>query len=66
MKHAAAFGRFWYDFIVGDSAVLAIGGVVILTATWVLSEIGVSTVAEIVAPGLVIATLWISLPRRKL
>ena len=27
MKFLKGFGYFWYDFIVGDSIVLAIGGV---------------------------------------
>ncbi len=30
MKYLVGVGRFWYDFIVGDSVVLAIGGVALL------------------------------------
>ena len=26
MRYVTGFARFWYDFIVGDSVVLAIGG----------------------------------------
>lgn len=30
MKWISAFGRFWYDFIVGDSVELAIGGCTVI------------------------------------
>jgi len=37
MKHLAAFGRFWWDFIVGDDWVSAAGVALALAATAVLA-----------------------------
>lgn len=65
MKYAVAFGRFWYDFIVGDSVLLAIGGVLAVFLAWAMVQVDASKVAEFVVPGIVVATLWVSLPRRK-
>jgi hypothetical protein len=36
-----AFGRFWYDFIVGDDWMAAAGVVVMLGGAWVLIQAGV-------------------------
>ena len=33
MKHLAAFGRFWWDFIIGDDWLAAAGVAVALAAT---------------------------------
>jgi hypothetical protein len=56
-----AFGRFWYDFIVGDSAVLAIGGVIALALTALLITNGAGASAPVVLPVLVAVTLAIGL-----
>jgi hypothetical protein len=37
-----AFGRFWYDFVIGDDWVIAAGVVVALLGTWLLSRAGVT------------------------
>lgn len=57
-----AFGLFWYDFLVGDSIVLAIGGVLIVALGYLLVHLDIATVAQIVLPIAGILTLYISLP----
>ena len=37
-----AFGRFWYDFVVGDDWRVALGVAVSLAATWGLTRSGVN------------------------
>jgi hypothetical protein len=61
MKYIAGFGRFWWDFIVGDSILLAIGAPVALLAGYGLSKGDYSSVAEILVPVIVVLTLIASL-----
>ena len=61
MRWLVAFGRFWYDFIVGDSAVLAIGVIITLALTALLVAAGAATYGPLVLPLLVALTLAISL-----
>jgi hypothetical protein len=61
MRWLEAFGRFWYDFIVGDSAVLAIGVIVALALTALLVAAGAGMYGPLVLPLLVALTLAISL-----
>jgi hypothetical protein len=61
MRYVVGFGRFWYDFIVGDSVALAIGGVAVLVLGWVLVTAGAGAAAEILLPLIVVATLAVSL-----
>ena len=42
MKYIVAFGRFWWDFIVGDDWLVAAGVAVALGATWALAHHGVN------------------------
>jgi hypothetical protein len=57
---AAAFGRFWYDFVIGDdwtiAALLAVG----LLATFGLSRAGVSAwwLMPLVATLALVLSLW--------
>lgn len=62
MKWVVGFGRFWWDFIVGDSIVLAIGGVSILAIAYALAESGNGLLAQFVLPVAVFATIVASLP----
>jgi hypothetical protein len=55
------FAYFWYDFIVGDSIVLALGGVGALVASYVVVALGAAALAEIILPIVVIATIVSSL-----
>ena len=61
MKWIVAFGRFWYDFIVGDSAALAIGGVAALALTALLVATAGAELAAWLLPLLVAVTLAVSL-----
>ena len=63
MRYMAAFARFWYDFIVGDSVVLAIGGVGSLILASLCVAAGAAALAEIVLPLVVVATIAFSLTR---
>ena len=64
MKLVIGFCRFWYDFVVGDSAFLAVGAVVTLALGAALVWLGWRPAAEFVLPALVIVTLGVSLPLR--
>ena len=57
MKYVVGFGRFWWDFIVGDSIVLAIGGAGVLVLGALLVQGGQHGLAELALPSVVIATL---------
>lgn len=60
MRYVVGFGRFWYDFVVGDDWLSAIGIVVALGATSLLAHRDVSAwwlmpLAVVVVLG---ASLW--------
>jgi len=61
VKYLTAFGRFWYDFIVGDSVVLAIGGAGALMLGALLVGTDAGAIAEWVLPTTVVGTLAVSL-----
>ena len=61
MKYITGFGAFWYDFIVGDSIALAIGGAAVLIVGAVLVQLGMRSVAEFALPTIVLGTLAVSL-----
>jgi hypothetical protein len=61
MKYMIGFGRFWYDFIVGDSVILALGGAGALAVNALLVSTGVGALAEWLLPAVVIGTLAASL-----
>lgn len=62
MKYVRGFFLFWYDFIVGDSIALAIGGVAILGLGYALVQAGAEVEAEIILPLAALATIVVSLP----
>lgn len=66
MRYVVGFARFWYDFIVGDSSVLAAGGAAALVIGAILVHANAPHVAEVALPAAVVATLAISIlvPRR--
>jgi len=41
MNYLGRFGRFWYDFLVGDRWELFVGPIVALAATWLLVGAGI-------------------------
>ena len=61
MKYITGFGAFWYDFIVGDSIALAIGGAAVLIVGAVLVQLDMRSVAEFALPTIVLGTLAVSL-----
>jgi len=61
MRWISGFGHFWYDFIVGDSVVLAAGGVGVLLLGALLVGVGATPAAEVVLPLAVGVTLAVSL-----
>lgn len=61
MKRLAAFGRFWWDFVVGDDWFAAAGIVVALAATAFIAAVGVS--AWWLMPIAVAVVLGVSLRR---
>lgn len=65
MRFVAGFFRFWWDFIVGDSVALAIGGVAVLVLAYAMVESGMNLAAQVVVPVAVVATIVASLPMRR-
>ena len=58
------FGRFWWDFLIGDTPELFVAALTIIGVIALLSEVAGANVAAIVAlPLLVAASLAISLYR---
>ena len=64
MRWIVGFGRFWWDFIVGDSIILAVGGIVVLALGLALARAGDGTAAQFVLPATVVGTLGVSLHLR--
>jgi len=63
MKYITGFGMFWWDFIVGDSIALAIGGVLVLLIAWGLVRADQQMAVQLAMPAIVVATLAVSLLR---
>jgi hypothetical protein len=61
MKYVRAFGRFWWDFVVGDDWVSAAGIILAIGLTAALVAEGVN--AWWVMPAGVAIVLWVSLAR---
>ncbi|MGH2633829.1 MAG: hypothetical protein ACRDG3_10505 [Tepidiformaceae bacterium] len=64
VKFVRAFGFFWWDFIVGDSIVLAVGSVATILIAFGLAHSGVSAAAQVVLPAAVLLTLTVALGKR--
>jgi hypothetical protein len=62
MKYVKGFFEFWYDFIVGDSVLLAIGGIAILALGFGLVQAGVQGAAEVLMPAIAVGTIIVSVP----
>jgi hypothetical protein len=63
MSWVKAFGRFWYDFIVGDDWTVALIVVVGVATTWALVQAGIN--AWWLLPGAVVGVLTTSLWRAR-
>lgn len=65
MRYLKGFGLFWWDFIVGDSMVLALGVLAVVAAGYVLASQSGTGLVEVLVPLGVVLTLVFSLPRRR-
>ncbi|MFL5914114.1 MAG: hypothetical protein ACJ752_00540 [Gaiellaceae bacterium] len=61
MSRLAAFGRFWWDFVIGDDWLVAVLVAVAIGATAALAHSGVT--AWWLLPLAVLLVLWLSLRR---
>ena len=60
-RAAGAFGRFWWEFLIGDTPELFVGAVAVVAVVAVICLWpGLRTVATFVAPVLVAAVLTVS------
>ncbi len=61
MSRLAAFGRFWWDFVIGDDWLVAVLVVAAIAATAALEAAGIT--AWWLLPLAVMLVLWLSLRR---
>ncbi len=61
MRRLAAFGRFWWDFVIGDDWLVAVLVAVAIGTTAALAHSGVN--AWWLMPVAVLLVLWVSLRR---
>ena len=61
MKHLAAFGRFWWNFVIGDDWLVAVLVAAAIGATAILAAAGVA--AWWLLPLAVPVVVWLSLHR---
>ena len=61
MKHLAAFGRFWWDFVIGDDWLVAVLVAAAIGATAILAAASIA--AWWLLPLAVPVVLWVSLRR---
>jgi hypothetical protein len=62
VRLARGFGRFWWDFLVGDTPEITVAVVIIVGAMALLTQvIHVNALAYVALPSLVIVTLVLSL-----
>ncbi len=64
LRWPIAFARFWWDFIVGDSIILAIGGIAVLAIAFAAAHAGAPRLADVLIPLAVAGTLAASLVRQ--
>lgn len=65
-RYASAFGRFWWEFLVGDTPELLVGAVVAVVIVALLAHHGVARAVTVAAmPVLVIALLGVSVRRAR-
>ena len=63
MKYITGCAMFWWDFVVGDSIALAIGGLAVLLVAAGLVRADQQMAVQLAMPLIVIATLAVSLLR---
>jgi hypothetical protein len=60
-RAVVAFGRFWWEFLVGDTPELTLGALAVIGLAAVLSGLGVTAV--VLVPAAVVALLALSVGR---
>jgi hypothetical protein len=65
VKYIIGFGQFWWDFIVGDSWVMAAGGIGVLVLGYLLSQANGASLAQFLLPLGVFGAVAASLPLRR-
>jgi hypothetical protein len=67
MERLRAFGRFWYDFVIGDDWRIAVGVVAALAITYAVSTTGASAWWVLPAAVAVVlpTSLWLATRRRR-
>lgn len=61
-----SFGRFWWDFLIGDTPELFVAALVIIGAIALVSEVGhFNTAAIVLLPLMAVLALVVSLARAK-
>jgi hypothetical protein len=63
MRYVIAFGRFWYDFLIGDRPELFVGPVAGLALVALLIQAGWGAVSGLILVGLVVASGGLGLAR---
>jgi hypothetical protein len=63
MRYVTAFGRFWYDFLIGDRPELFVGPIVALVLVAMLIQAGWSAVGGLLLFALVVASGGVGLGR---
>jgi len=58
MRYVRAFGRFWRDFLIGDTPEIAVGAVLIVGLAYLLRDL--RGVAVVVVPAAVVVLLVVS------
>jgi hypothetical protein len=65
-RYATAFGRFWWEFLVGDTPELLVGAVLAVVIVAVLAHHGVARAVTVATmPVLVVALLGVSVRRAR-
>jgi hypothetical protein len=63
MRYVTAFGRFWFDFLIGDRPELFVGPIAGLFLVALLIQAGWSAASGLLLFGLVVASGGVSLAR---
>ena len=63
MRYVVAFGRFWYDFLIGDRPELFVGPIVALALVALLIQAGWGAASGLLLFGLVVASGGLGLAR---
>jgi hypothetical protein len=63
MRYVIAFGRFWYDFLIGDRPELFVGPIAALVLVAILASLGWTALSGLLLFTLVVASGGVGLAR---